>query len=199
MNWKRAWVRQGITGVALLGIVICLIAIRPWMRVGAQASLPAPVSVKHAAGVHVQVYDRATALNWPGATTRTVKLSQSFATANMTHYAASHADQNGDHTLTVVAGLVLVYIDGQFLCGFGIAGGDANPFWANVDEVGFMYVDGNYTDGTESADIASTSDETGCDNPGFPSGSYWKMTTEAGAVWFDGTVVDGTWSVYLIQ
>jgi hypothetical protein len=200
MNGKHAWRRQSVLWLALLSFLICVLAIRPWTRVGAAGAVPlAPMSIKHTTLGDVRVYDRAAALALPGVQVQRVKANPSYSKTQATPYAQAHQDVSGSHSLTVGAELVLLYWFGNFLCGFGVATASTDPIWAYADEVGFLYVDGTAIDGTASGGFASTADETGCDNPGAPGGAYWKMLTEAGATWFDGTVIDGSAATYQVQ
>jgi hypothetical protein len=200
MNGKQVWRRHSVIWLALLSFLICLLAIRPWTRVGAATAAPlAPMSIKHTALGDVRVYDRAAALALQGVQVQRVKAKPLYSKTEVTPYAQSHQDASGGHSLTVGAELVLLYWYGNFLCGFGVATSSTDPIWAYTDEVGFLYVDGTVIDGTASGGFASTADETGCDNPGTPGGAYWKMLTEAGGTWFDGTVIDGSAATYQIQ
>lgn len=200
MKNKSVWIKHGVVAAMLLTLAVGLLVVRPWTSVGAAAGVPlTPMSIKHTALGDVSVYDRAAALALPGVQQRTVVAQPSYAKTQVTPYAQAHQDAAGGHSLMVGAELVLLYWYGNFLCGFGVASAATEPIWANVDEVGFLYVDGGYIDGTVSASFGSTSDETGCDNPGASAGAYWKMQVEAGGVWFDGTVIDGVAATYQIQ
>ena len=157
------------------------------------------MSFKHTTRGDVRVYDRAAALALPGVQVHTITATPSYTQTHLTSYALAHQDAGGGHSLMVSAELVLLYWNGTFLCGYGIASAATDPLWANVDEVGFLYVDGFVLDSTASSGFGNTADETGCDNLATPGGTYWKMLTEAGGVWFDGTVINGDAAAYLIQ
>ena len=204
MKTKRF--RHRLTGAAIallllvLTLALALLGGGPKTPVRAVLGSPlAPLRTRQTATGQVRIYDRTAALALPGVQRRTMTATRPVTRTASSPYAQTHQDAGGQHSLLVGADLVLLYWKGIFLCGYGVASATTDPMWANVDEVGFLYVDGFQIESTTSAGIGSTADETSCDNFGAPAGAYWKLVTEAGGIWFDGVIIDGDTTVYGIQ
>lgn len=88
------------------------------------------------------------------------------------------------YRVTGVAGLVFVYVFGQFLCGFGVGSAYVNPFWGEADELGDLYINGNLRSEIASGGVGSTIDETACLHSA--RGTLWEMHVNASGHWPGG-------------
>ncbi|GER85479.1 hypothetical protein KTAU_41140 [Thermogemmatispora aurantia] len=90
-------------------------------------------------------------------------------------------------TLTVEAEIDYVFYRDQFICGYGVGLASADPLYAEVSEMGDLYINGNLIDGTDTVGIAFTADETACYVGA--SGSFWEMYITGAAEWLAGPVL----------
>jgi hypothetical protein len=153
---------------AFLTLVCSLVFVTP---------VPAHAATKQ---VGVKKYDLATVLRKPHRTVKhTIKHSK--------HVKAPGKGQGSPtvtFTLTVEADIIYVFYGDQFICGYGIGAASADPAYAEVNEMGFLYINGNEIDTTDTTGIAATAGETGC--YAGASGSFWEMDVDGAAVWLGG-------------
>lgn len=129
----------------------------------------------------VKKYDLATVLRNPH---RTVKHTSNRSKSVTAPRKGQRTRPNVTFTLTVEADIIYVFYGNQFICGYGIGVASANPSYAEVDEQGFLYINGNEIGTTLSGGIASTPGETGC-YAGAP-GYFWEMDVDGAAIWLGG-------------
>ncbi|MHB8596881.1 MAG: hypothetical protein ACYDER_08725 [Ktedonobacteraceae bacterium] len=148
----------------------------------------------HTAYGTVEFYNTAKLLALSG--TKVVKVTKVVIVHVLSKKHTRHQAPAVDY-LYVRSTISWVFLFGHFLCGYGTAEAWTNPWDAEVDEQGDLYVNGNWKGGTVSTDISYTSDETGCWNYG--ANTLWEMYVSGAAVWFDGSIAYAEVSAFGFQ
>jgi hypothetical protein len=145
-----------------------------------------PEHVKHTPHGDVWVYDRKAVTALPGVQVKMAGHVPATPPAARATPAPSATASPADETWAAYSGLGMVYIDGAFICGFGVGSMSAAPF-AGVAEAGVLQLDGVPVDGTYSSGVDWTGDETGCDNFLTPPGTQWNFLVKGWAFFPDAT------------
>lgn len=162
---------------------------------------PQPNQIVKTATGEAKGYDLAKLLRSPGVKlVKTEVKAHSFRTVTKTPNAVSPniTTRSGSYSLTVTAVLTWVFWYGNFLCGYGTGGAESNPWTADVNELGDLYVNGNWKGDTDTSNWTSTWGETGCWSYG--AGTLWEMSVSgAAAFWWGGPQLWTQTSVWAVQ